>query len=517
MKNLLKVLGLVLVLGLFIISCSSNDTMPVKLTLEDSIKEIILSKGENYNFLQDSIYIEYMEHLGMELANNGNYAIGNLDEDNIPELAIFNDKDCDNVDDEGSLEIYSFNGTKYTLLDKVNMGFDNSNYEMKIGKISENQRGLLLNNNIGTHSGLTYGFILKDGKLKSILDDKKAPLISIYTENQIKDINNDGILEFSVVAIDPETEDITLEGSDKMTLWYKWNRRDSVTLVDVERKDYSKEASNQEILSRAKALIDHDFVYALSFLKANKDELSRYDNSILLQSYIEKLRESSSQRGTKINNLLSETEEEQNPSSVSKSISDNIDNLNSKEYLNREKVLKHHEDIKTHLQNNINLGFKLNVKEGIYYYSVNYEKFIDLFSDNILNEYTDYLQILAFNSNEPFMDDGGLMISQEQLIERILVIESFKILYPYSQFLPEIHEIYTNYINIYFFGDLHNPNFNHDTKIVKEETLEKFKNDIKNYEFTSFSYVTRDFLDWLKENNSVIDDKIREKLHNRIN
>lgn len=517
MKKLLKILGLVLGLSFFIISCSNKETLPMKLNPEDSLKEIILSKGENYDFLKDDVYIESMENLADELSSGSNYAIGDLDGSNIPELVIYIEKDSSDVNHEASLEVYSFNGSKYNLSDKFNMGFDNSNYDMKIGRISENQRGLLLNNNIGTHSGLTYGFIFENGKLKSILNDKKSLLISIYTENEIMDINNDGILNFSIVTIDPETEDITIEGSDKMTLWYKWNGKDSVTLVDVERKDYSKKPSNKEIFNKAKALIAEDFVYALSFMVANKEELSKYDNSMLVKRYIEKLDEVSFEKGIEINNLFLKDGKDINLAHISGNFLVDMDNLNSKEYLRREKTLTDNEDAKIHLIENINLGFKLNMSEGMYYYLVDYQKFIDLFSENILHEYMDYLKILAFNSNKPFMDDGSLTISQEQLIERILFVESFKILYPYSELLPEVHEYYSNYINIYFFGDLHNPNFDYQTKIMKEEVLEELRAATKKYEFTNFAYIINDFLLWLKENNNVVDDGIREKLHNILN
>lgn len=517
MKKFLSILGLILGVSLFITGCVSKEALPMKLDLEDSMREIISSKGEDYDFLNDDVYMEHVENLMDELTINDNYALGNLDGDNIPELVIFNEKDSNDVDDEGSLEVYSFNGSEYILLDKVNMGFDNDNYDIQIGKISENQRGLFLNNNIGTNAGVTYGFILENGKLKNILNDKKVSLISIFAENEIKDINNDGILNFSIVTIDPETEDISIDGSDKMTLWYKWDGKDSATLIDVERKDYSKKSSNKNIYNMGKDLISNDFSNSLPFLIENKDKLSKYDLSILIENYIKKLNDLSFHRGTEINELFSKNNTKLTISRSSENFTSNIDNLNSIEYLNREKVLKDNENIKNHLIENINLGFKLNVLEGRYYYLVDYQKFVNLFDGNILNEYMDYLKIRAFNSNEPFIIDGSLVISQDQLIERILYVESFKILYPYSKLLTEVQELYVNYINIYLFGDLHNPNFDYHTKLMKEESLEKLKEVSKNLEFTNFRYIIDDFLFWLEENNNVLDDNIKEKLYNRIN
>lgn len=517
MKNYIKILVLILGLSLFTVACSSKEALPMKLNLEESIIDIISSKGEDYDFLNDELYIKSVENLMNELTKNNNYVLGNLDGDNIPELVVFNEKDSQDLEDEGSLEVYSFDGTEYALLDKINMGFDNSNYEMKIGKISENQRGLFLNNNIGTRAGLTYGFILEDGKFKSILNDKKIPLISVYAENEIKDINNDGILNFSIITIDPETEEITIDESDKITLWYKWNGKDSGTLVDIERKDYSEKDSNKEFYYMGKDIISKDFTNSLEFIVENQDEFSKYDLTTLIKNYIEKLNNLAFERGTEINELFIKDEKNQNVNYVSGSFSANLDNLNSIEYLSREKILKDSEEIKKHLINNINLGFKLNMSEGMYYYLVDYQKFLNLFKENILNEYMDYLEIMAFNSNQPFMEDGSLLISQEELIERILYIESFKMIYPYSDLLVETQELYTNHINVYFFGDLHNPNFDYNTKIMKEEALERFKEVSNKLEHTGFSYIINDFVLWLEENNNIVDDSIKEKLYNRLN
>ena len=91
---------------------------------------------------------------------------------------MLNNGDPNNIEDEGSLEIYKFNGEEYTILDSISMNFDNTNHQIEIGKISENQKGMFVCNQVGAHSGITYGFILEDRKLKNILNDNKIQLIS---------------------------------------------------------------------------------------------------------------------------------------------------------------------------------------------------------------------------------------------------------------------------------------------------------------------------------------------------
>lgn len=522
-KKPIKFILLLLCLTIFTMACSNNkESFPTPLTLEQSIKEIIITKGANYDFLNDTAYMEHMAKLGTELINNQisetpHYAIGNLDEDNIPEIAVFKERDPNNMDDEGSLEIYRFNGEKYVSIDNISMNYDNTNYQIIIGKISEEQNGLLLNNSVGAHSGLTYGFILKDGKLKNVLDEKKISLISIYTNNEIKDIDNDGILEFSIYTVDPETEDSSVAGSDKMTLWYKWNGKDSANLVNVERKDYSKEKSDKEIFNQAKDLIKNNFPEALKYMNEHKNELSKYDNTELLMEYISKLNKLSFERGVEIENLFIKYQEDENFDYLFKKYGLSIEKLNSIEYLTREKVLKDEEELKKHLIDHINLGYKLDTSEGIYYYLIDNQKFTDTFGENITNEYNDYLKILALDTNEPFMNDGSLMISMDKLAERILLVESFKMIYPYSNLLPKVNELYRWYMYSYFYGDNHDPNFNESTFVMKEEVLKNFEETIKKYEYTTFADIIREFMENLKQNNNAINDEIREKLNNRLN
>lgn len=520
-KKLITLTILILCFGIFIIGCSSKEVLPTTLSPEQSIKEIIISKGVNYDFLSDQAYMNYLNTLGSSLITNKlsetpNYAIGNLDEDNIPELAVFIERDPDNIDDDGSLDIYKFDDDKYVLIDSISMNYDNGNNQIIIGKISEEQNGLFLNNSVGAHSGITYGFILKDEKLHSILNENKVSLISVYTNNEIKDIDNDGILEFSIYSVDPETTELSIVGSDKMTLWYKWNGKDSATLVKIERKDYSIEASDKEIFSEAKELIENNFSESLVYLVENKDDLSKYDNTQLLMAYISKIDELNFEKSVEIENLFVKYQEYENFDYLFKKYGLSIEKLNSLEYLNREKVLKDEEELKQHLIKNIKLGYRLSTSEGMYYYLIDHQKLVDALSENISKEYSDYLSILALDTNEPFMNDGSLMISMEKLAERILIVESFKMVYPYSDFLSEINEIYRWYIYAYFYGDNHISNFDYNTSVMKDEVIQEFEKSIEKYQYTNFADIIGGFMESLKLTNNVVNNEIREKLNNRL-
>ena len=519
---------ILLCLNIIILSCSVKEAGSSNLTLDQSIKEIIISKGKGYDFLSDEGYISHMDKLGYSLTINksakaSHYTIGNLDEDNIPELAIFQERDPANIDDEGSLEIYKFDGDEYVAIDKVSMNYDNTNYQIIIGKISDDHNGILLNNQVGAHSGITYGFILKDGKLESILDEGKISLLSIYTSNEIKDINNDGILEFSIYIADPETEDSSSVGSDKMTLWYRWNGKDSADLIEVERIDRSKIKSDQNIFEEGKEIIENNFTNSLSFLHENKGQLSKFDNTELLMEYMKKLNEISVNESIQINDLFTKYQKDikyQKDTEVDYLFNKyglSMEKLNSLEYLKREKVLKDEGELKQDIIDHINLGYKLDTSEGMYYYLIDNQFFLDNFGENITNEYSDYLKVLALDSNKAFMNDGSLTIPMEELAERILLVESFKMIYPYSNLLPKVNDIYISYVYTYFYGDNHDPNFDQDTLIMEDKSLEKFEKTMEKYEHTNFANIVGDFIQWLSENNNLLNDDIREKLNQKLN
>lgn len=521
-KKKLLLLYLVIVLTILIIGCSGKTLMPMELSSEESLREIIISKGKSYNFLNDGLYADNIDTFVNSIKTESSksqisYTVGNLDEDNIPELVIFVGKNPDDLNDKGSLQLYKFNGQRYSLLDKVPMNFDISNYQMEIGHISRDKKGILLNNNVGPKSGMTYGFIVEQGKLKSILNNKKINLISIFTKNQIRDIDNDGILEFSIYTVDPETEDISAEGSDKMTIWYQWNGKDSANILKLERKDLSKENPNPELYNQLENKIESDFSGFLEALRENKTQLSKYDNTELLKKYISKLKNKSYNKSLQIENLFIEYQKGQSFNYIFDKYGLDIDKLNNIEYLSREKVLKDEGKIKEHIIGNRKLAYKLNTQEGIYYYSVDYKTLINLFVDNLTREYGDYLQILSLDSENPFLNDGSLAISTDNLVDRILITESFKMVYPYSELINEVNEIYELYLLMYLYGENHDPNFDIGNNKMKESALKEFRAKVDKYPFTNFSDILRDFLGWLEGNSYFIDDNIREKLNNRLN
>ena len=110
-------LVVILIISFSISACDEIHGLPVVVDLEDSIKEIISSKGENYDFLNDEQYMSKMRELvnlfvKNDFINEEHFVIGNLNDDNIPELVVYRERDPKNVEDEGALDVYGYNTGK---------------------------------------------------------------------------------------------------------------------------------------------------------------------------------------------------------------------------------------------------------------------------------------------------------------------------------------------------------------------------------------------------------------------
>lgn len=505
--KIIKLFMLVLLVGIFTVGCSN--ILPTKMPLDDSLKEILTSKGENYNFLNDELFLETVDEYARSIPNidvdEVKYAIGNLDDDNYPELAIFMDKDPDDVNSKTELVVYKFNGDSYVILDRIHMNHDSSNHLMEIGKISEDQNGIFLSNNVGARSTATYGFILKDRKLKSILNENKISLISLEAENEIKDIDDDGILEFSIYTVNPEASNDKSESKDDMmSIWYKWDGKDGGKVVQTDTKTpYSKSKVSKGLLKKYKAM---NIVDILPSLEENIDDYNPKEVSQILKNYMESLEEGFSQ----INQspLLEKLLEESDKHGLS------IERLNDITYISRDKVLD--SSLRDYIRDNLKLGYKLVETEGMFYFILDNQMFVDKYGSNMSKEFLNYLKIKSFNSNEPYLKDGALVIDRDALAERILAIENYRLRFPFSQFVSELDSVYTEYVRTFILGSVNTPNYDLNTNLFSEGSIALFSNIVTDHPNTHFADVLNYVVNELKSNANTITVDLKENLELKI-
>ena len=481
---------------------------------------------EAYHLESDETRIQVEDYL-ITLNNklnieNDHYAIGDLDGDLVSEIVIYIERQKDNVDDPGALQVYKYYAGSYSLLDSVSMNYDNTNYGMKIGMLSESTSGIYLSNQVGSQAGITYGFTMLDGKLVPVLNPKKINLFSVSTSNGIEDIDQDGILEFSVYTIDPETSEKNTKDADKILLWYKWDEKDAATVV---QRDWVMNFTNMSLSSsqeRVGIMVIEDpppnpgGLQYISELEENMKDMTKQEVSDSLDTHLSTLLAETTYRSLDVSSLFGRYFKDYSFDVVFEKYGLSEERLNDIEYLKRERVLQSEPDLKNLLIKNLGLGYKLSIDNGRYLYVIDYDKFLSKFSEYITNEYKSYLRIMGRETTTPHIKANSSLIKKEKLADRLLEIEKFRLTYSYSSKLSSILALYEKYSETLLYnGDLGNT-FDQNGKFVKE-SRDQLLSIMDNYKDTHFADVIESMITKVDATiNKSITDEIKIELQKKI-
>ncbi|MCR3957114.1 MAG: hypothetical protein NUK57_12560 [Gudongella sp.] len=529
---------LTIILGLVLSGCGGSNQEMTTRSVEDSVESFFPFDQSllESDFTREQIE-DYLLSINTEVnVQEGHYAIGDLNGDEIPEIAMYIERDPENMDDQGSLQVYSYDSNSYVLTDQVSMNYDNTNYILKIGHLDENTQGILLSNQVGSKAGVTYGYILEDNRLRSVLNPKKINLFSVTTSNIIDDIDGDGILEFSIHSIDPETSAGGPSEADTIELWYKWNGRDSADVIAA--AEDSAESPMMMAAPKESGLMENSgddmgimsipnesdgaqsramepspgTTEYMDYLKDSKDDYSNKKLADKLKDHIASLQVNKSYRSLDIATMFSRYMKEFSFDSFFQKYGLSQDRLNDLEYLERDRILQAEPDLKEMLLRNRRLGYMLMVEKDRYNYEIDYGIFIDSFSGNITNEFRKYLQIMSKEASLKHMEEGVLKIPKEELAARITEIEGFRLTYSYSEFLDEALQLYEEYMNSMLFLTLEGNVFNQETGIFVDDSRQELLDIVNNYPDTNMSDVINLMLQKVKESNGAITPSTREEI-----
>jgi hypothetical protein len=533
---------LTIIAGLVLSGCGSSNQEMTTMSVEDSVESFFpfdqtllesdYSRGKIENYLL-TINPEVNVH-------ENHYAIGDLNGDDIPEIAMYIGRNPENMDDQGWLQVYTYDSNTYVMTDQVPMNYDNTNYILKIGNIGEDTSGILLSNQVGSKAGVTYGYILEKGSLKSVLNPKKVNLFSVTTSNAVEDIDGDGILEFSILSIDPETSAGEPSEADTIELWYKWNGRDSADVVTLAEdspestmtmaapresqpmRDSEDEMGIMSLPEEAQAVEPKSTEPSpgttehMDYLMETRDDHSTMELTAKLKDHIVSLQVSKSYRSLDIATMFSKYMQEYSFDSFFQKYGLSQERLNDLEYLQRDRILQSEPDLKEMLIRNRRLGYVLVVEKGRYNYKVDYEMFIDEFGGNMTNEFRKYLQIMSRETSLSHREDGVLRISKEELASRIIEIEGFRLTFSYSEFLDETLLLYEEYMRSMLFLTMDGNVFNQETGVFMGDSKQELQDIVNNHPDTNMSDVINFMLQKVKESNGAITPSTREEISSMI-
>lgn len=452
----------------------------------------------------------------------GHYAIGDLTGDEIPEIAMYIERHPEKIDDPGYLVIYGYDLSSYKVLDTVSMNYDNTNYVLEIGNISKEQKGILLSNQVGSKAGVTYGYILDNKRLKSILNPKKVNLFSVSTSNSVLDIDNDGILEYSLYSIDPESNISEPSEENIIQLWYKWNGNDGADvkyIQDNNSLDNITAVNSSKITQSMNGSLDNPEPGSpdhTKYILENIEDFTASEITDMLEEHLMYLQINRHFESQNITNGFAKYKKE---NSLNLSFNEyNLlqKHLNDAKYLQRDKILEDKSDLKDMLIRNLNLGYFLVINNGEYVYDINYSKFLDNFCSNITNEFRKYLQIMSKATSTPHKTQDQLLIDKQILSDRIVEIENFRLTYGYSKHLDQVLKVYENYMNSILYLTEEGKVFNEETGTFFEKSNESLQKIVNNYPDTHMADVINQLLKKVKSNNNSITPSIREDISSMI-
>ncbi len=162
-------------------------------------------------------------------------------------------------------------------------------------------------------------------------------------------------------------------------------------------------------------------------------------------------------------------------------------------------------------------GYKFVNLEGSYYPIINFE-YLKKYSPYLNEEYNDYLDIRAVESNWVYSRDAGLAISWDELAERMINAEKYIVTYP-SETPRKIEtaRLLLGYFAAYIYGQDNTPTRDWQTSIVYDEVIKSYENTIAENPQSAAVKILSDYLAELKKNNLILSDTLLNSLDKYLN
>lgn len=168
------------------------------------------------------------------------------------------------------------------------------------------------------------------------------------------------------------------------------------------------------------------------------------------------------------------------------------------------------ENEKKFFENAFKDGYKLITAEGMVDFELDYEYLDNKFSPYVTEKTSAFLSIMATEAKAHFAADGAIIISLDELANRVINTENYLEKFGDSQYAKEIKQQYNWYLTAYLIGLNNTPAFSYEDNILKQEVLSNFKSTMIKYKDSKFAGIIKDFVDLvtkndLKKTNEVLD------------
>lgn len=144
-------------------------------------------------------------------------------------------------------------------------------------------------------------------------------------------------------------------------------------------------------------------------------------------------------------------------------------------------------------------GYRVHMSEGMAYPIIDYSYFKKYY-DNLTDETKEIINILASDSDKPMFNDGGLVVSYEELVGKILNTEDFLNKYPGSLYFDTALSRMKKYAQAYMIGADNTPAFGYDDSKLNEDLKKSFEDFLSLYPKSKFRDYLSGYYDLIVEN-----------------
>jgi len=158
-------------------------------------------------------------------------------------------------------------------------------------------------------------------------------------------------------------------------------------------------------------------------------------------------------------------------------------------------------------------GFKLIGLEGSFYPFIDYQ-YLKKYNQRLLQEFKDYFEIMAEESNNKFSADASITISWDDLAGRLIKTENYLKNYPGDTFRKKgVSDLYIIYLHAYIYGQDNTSSYDDQTKKVFNEVIDSYIKTKQNYPETHTGMIVRDHLTLLEDNDFKLTDELIKKIN----
>lgn len=234
----------------------------------------------------------------------------------------------------------------------------------------------------------------------------------------------------------------------------------------------------------------------ISFIDSNLDKLSELEGDIILDGLERKLQNNIEETRDRIIELNKDNE---------------LLEIEGGKILFAETSIGQikNEKLKAEVQKAYDNMYKLINIEGQFYPIIDYAK-LQKYNDYLTDEWIDYLNIMANDSEDPPLSDGALRIKFDELAKRLFLTENYLNSYVEGQRQKEMLALYENKINVYLKGVPNTAIADRDTNIITAEVLASYEKtaNVENY---MTSHIVFKYLGIIKENKNIIDEHVLDE------